>query len=188
MILRTKAKASGTPAATGTANQADGDDTLRHNWREQKVPDRPVLRYTSQHPAPPPYSVTGEPEAVMLLEAAQPRQQLTLAALLKSEVAAIRNTLLIAPYTWEGSHPPDRGIATYSETYNGVEVGFIQYQVAGDADSNLAYPRSVRHAHVIHGGKHYCVHLIVAYPGHLQEQLEDQMRLVRAVTLYPAAR
>ena len=171
------------------ARQKSGDDTLRHKWREEKVPDRPVLRYTSQYAAPQPYSQTGdEPEAVMLLEAAQPGRQLALADLLESEIAGIRKTLKVAPYTWQGPHEAERGIASYTETINGVEVGFIQYMVAGDAVASLAYSRSVRHAHVLHGGKHYCVHLIVVYPGHLQEQLEDQMRLIRAVTLYPAAR
>lgn len=191
MIMRLKAKAD--PATAPDDTKADparaGDDTLRHKWHEEKVPDRPVLRYTSQYSAPQPYSPNGdEPEAVMLLEAAQPRQQTALADLLESEIAAIRKTLKVAHYAWEDTREAERGIASYTETINGVAVGFIQYQVAGDAVATLAYPRSVRHAHVLHGGKHYCVHLIVSYPGHLQEQLDDQMRLIRAVTLYPAAR
>lgn len=154
-------------------------EDFKHNWRQEERDG--AVTYISNYPAPKPFSLTGEPEATLTMDAAKAEPGQTLAGIVKAEIADIRQGLAIADYQEQDGHKPDRGIASYTEQIDGHEVAFIKYRVAGTHDARLAHPRSVIHAILLKDGMFYYVHLIVIYAGHQDEVRGDQIRLVKAI-------
>lgn len=156
-----------------------GQTELKHDWRKAQSPG--VITFTSNHPAPPPYSNDGEPEARLAMEVAAAPDGMSLQQIMDAEVAVIRRDLAIADYGEEDGHKPDKGIVSYIEQVDGHDVAFIKYRVSGAGGRQLPYPRSIRHALLVKKGKVYYVHLMVVYADHWDEVTGDQMRLVRAI-------
>lgn len=151
---------------------------LKHDWKEQKGD---AFRLISNHRAPASFSPGREPEATLTVEIKKAPEGVSLPDLVKGEVGGIRSTLKVADQPEENGHKPVDGVISYIETIEGQDVGFVKYQVAGTKDITLPHPRSVTHAMLIKKGKMYFVHLIVLYPGHLDEVTSDQMQLVKTV-------
>lgn len=155
------------------------DDSLAHDWR-QETRDGEV-RFTSNHPAPPPFSETGEPEATMAMDASGNPDKLPLSAILKNEIADIRDGIELGEYVEQDSHKADKGIVSYIEKIDGHPVAFIKYRAIGVKKSPRVQPRSVSHAIMVKDDMIYYVHLIILYAGHQDEVREDQMRLIKAI-------
>ncbi len=156
---------------------AYGED-LKHDWKQQKAGD--VLMLISNHRAPASVSPGREPEATLTMEIKKAPANVTLPDLVKGEVGGIRSTLKLGDQPEENGHKPVDGIISYVENIDGQDVGFIKYQVTGTRDKTLPHPRSVTHAMLMKQGKLCFVHLIVLYPGHLDEVTGDQMRMVKS--------
>lgn len=155
-------------------------EELKHDWEAKQTDNAFIL--TSNHRAPASFSATGEPEATLTMEIAKARENVSLPDLVKGEVGGIRSTKLkLGDQPEENGHKPVDGIISYVENIDGQDVGFIKYQVVGTANKTLPHPRSVTHAMLIKKGKVCFVHLIVLYPGHLDEVTGDQMRLVKGL-------
>ncbi len=156
---------------------AYGED-LKHDWKEQNAGD--AFRLISNHRAPASFSPGREPEATLTMEIKK-APNVSLPDLVKGEVGGIRSTLKLGDQPEENGHKPVDGIISYIETIDGQDVGFVKYQVTGTKDTTLPHPRSVTHAMLIKKGKVCFVHLIVLYPGHLDEVTSDQMKLVKTL-------
>lgn len=178
---------AGTVPKKGTAPKADAapkeDLTPVHDWHEEK--GEGYILFISNHPAPKPYSDTGEPEATMKMEGEPAPKNITLQKIMESEVAGIRQDLMIGDYpeseAGHDSHKPDHGIVAYIEKIDGRPVAFIKYRVIGANGKELPHPRIVVHAILLKDERVYFVHLIVLYPGHIDEVTGDQLRAVKAI-------
>jgi len=167
------------------AGQGDaGDDELRHKWVDVTEKDSASFSLASSFKAPEPFSMSGEPEATMRMEAEMAPEGMTLKQIIDGEIKGIREDLIIAEYQEEDGHKPVDGIVSYIEKIDGQEVGFIKYRVAGNSNGKLPTPRSVRHMLLIKNGQIWYVHLIVTYAGHGDEVAADQMRLVKKLIHY----
>ncbi len=185
------AKPAGTAPKAGTAQKEDAqkekgkDDDLNpvHDWREEK--GQGYILFISNHPAPKPFSDTGEPEATMKMEAEPAPKNITLQKIMDSEVAGIRKDLTIGDYPeadgGKDGHKPDHGIVSYIEKIDGLPVAFIKYRVTGAGGKELPHPRSVVHAILVKDDRVFFVHLIVLYAGHQEEVTGDQLRAVKAI-------
>ncbi len=163
------------PLAAFGASQ--DDLTLKHDW--QATQEDHTLKLTSNFRAPASYSETGEPEAILTTMITNAPEKSGLSDVLKEQVANIRSTLKLGDTPEQGGHKPVDGVISYIENIEGQDVGFIKYNVAGNANRTLLHPWSVTHAVVLKNGAAWFVHLMVIYPGHLDEVTADQMRLVR---------
>ncbi len=139
-------------------------------------------RLVSTYKAPAPFSTTGEPEATLTVDASRlgPDAK-SLDALLKEEIAGIRELVQLADYEEEDEKTPDRGVASWVQQIAGHDVGFIKYRVAGSDGRTLPNPRTVIQALVIEGERLYTFHLIVVYAGHQDEVRGDQIRMIEAI-------
>ncbi len=165
--------------ASAAALGAPGNEnSLKHDWKQEQ--SEGGMELVSNHPAPAAYSESGEPEATLAMEAEKAAKDATLPKILESEIADIREGLMIGDYPEEDGHKPDHGIVSYIEEIDGHPVGFIKYRVVGANGSQLDHPRTVIHAILLKDGKVYLFHLIVLYAGHQDEVRGDQMRLVKA--------
>lgn len=167
--------------ASSIALGAPQDDTkLQHGWKMHK--GNGEVRFTSNHPAPVPFSTTGEPEAVLSMNAAPlPSEAPSLSDVVSSEIKDIRKELEVGPYLEDDGHTPEDNIASYVEDIDGQSVAFIKYRTLGVRGKPPAMPRSVRHAIFIKNGRLYFVHLTVLYAGHQEELRDDQIRLIRSL-------
>ena len=157
---------------------AAADLGLAHDWRQER--DGTVL--ISRHTAPPPFSVTGEAEATLTMEAAPlaPGQP-TLESIVKDQIDGIRGAVDLADYQERDGHQVDRGIASWFQTVAGTKVGFVKCRVAGRKGQRLPAPRTVIHAIAVKNGLVYLFHLYVVFAGHQDEVRGDQLRMVEAV-------
>jgi hypothetical protein len=159
---------------------AEQDDSkLVHNWR-QEIGQREV-KYISNYKAPVPFSLTGEPEATLTMEASKIQQDTSLSKIIESEINEIRKITEIGEYLEADGKKPVGSIAAYTEKINGHEVAFIKYRAIGIKGKPPVQPRSVIHAILIKNEIIYYVHLIVLFAGHQEEVRTDQIRLIKAI-------
>jgi hypothetical protein len=153
---------------------------LLHDWKQER--SNSEIRLTSTHPAPIPFSTTGEPEATLTITATKrSADSAALTERMKSEVARIRKNMRIAEYLEKDGHKPERDIATFYEEVNGKQVGFIKYRTAGAAGRPAATPRTVIEALCSNDAFVYSVELIVLYSGHQDEVRADQITLIKGL-------
>lgn len=166
-------------ASAAAFGGSGAESIFKHNWRQEEG-DHEIL-FVSKYPAPIPFSMTGEPEARMTMEATPAPKDADLQKIVQEEIVDIRQGLMIADYLEDDGHKPDNGIVSYTEEIDGEPVAFIKYRVAGANGKALDRPRSVTHAILLARGKIFFVHLIVLYAGHQDEVRGDQIRLVKAI-------
>jgi hypothetical protein len=156
------------------------DMGLAHDWR----PERDGTVLISRHIAPPPFSVTGEAEATLTMEAAPlGNGKPTLEGIVKDQIEGIRGAVDLADYLEHDGHQVDRGIASWFQTVAGTRVGFVKYRVAGRKGQRLPAPRTVIHAIAVKGELVYLSHLYVVFAGHQDEVRGDQLRMIEAALL-----
>ena len=158
---------------------AAGDGpAYKHAWRAENDGTRLVSTYA----APQPYSMTGEPEATLVLGAAPAgRTPMALEKMVEDEVKIIRKGVTLADYGEQDGRSPDGGVATWFQQIAGQRVGFIKYRVAGVDGKYLPAPRSVIHAIAYKGDLVYFFHLVVVFAGHQDEVRGDQIRMIEHV-------
>lgn len=159
------------PPAVGGA-----DSPFKHDWRFEQGGTLLI----SMHPAPPPFSLSGEPEATLQVEVSSlpAGRAPSVQQVVKNEIEGIRSELKLAEYLEQDGHKPDRGIASWFQEVAGYRVGFIRYRAAGTAQRTLAQPWSVTHAIAVKDGHLMLFHLRVLYAGHQAEVRADQLRLI----------
>jgi hypothetical protein len=156
------------------------DKSLKHDWKMHQ--GNGEVRFISNHPAPVPFSATGEPEAVLSMNAVRLSSKApSLSEVVSSEIKDIRKELEIGPYLEEDGQKPEENIASYVEEIDGQRVAFIKYRTLGVRGKPSAIPRSVRHAILIKNDRLYFVHLTVLYAGHEEEVRDDQIRLIKGI-------
>ncbi len=165
--------------AASTVFGASRED-LVHDWK-MELKDGTV-KFTSNHPAPFPFSTTGEPEALMTATTVKPSKEVPpLAYIVRSEIKDIREELEIAPYMEEDGHTPKGGIVSYYEEVEGQNIAFIKYRTVGEKGKQRVMPRTVRHAIFMKDDKIYYIHLIVLFAVHEEEVRGDQIRFIRNI-------
>jgi hypothetical protein len=168
--------------ATSLAIQSSFADEIKliHDWKETH--EDGDIRFSSNHPAPFPFSTKGEPEATITIssEAVSPERK-SLTKIISSEIKDIRKEIQIAEYMEEDGHKPDKDIVKYIEDIEGVKVGFIKYRAAGLIGGSSVLPRTVIHGIFIKGDMVHFVHLIVIFAGHQNEVREDQLQLIKSL-------
>jgi hypothetical protein len=162
----------------GSAKPAD--KTLQHNWSKEE--SNGALTFTSNYPAPVPFSMTGEPEATLAVEMEEiSGTPPSLNEVVKTEIKGIRKGLQIAEYLEDDGHKPEGDIASWVEDIEGQQVAFIKYRVAGVKGEPRILPRTIRHAILIRNGELYFLHLTVIFAEHQEEVRADQIRLVKGI-------
>jgi hypothetical protein len=162
----------------GACRASGEENKLRHDWKEERGGGE--IRLISKHPAPLPFSMSGEPEASIVMEAQKiDPAKTSLAEKIQSEVEEIRKGVQIADYIEEDGRTPDRGIVTYVEEIDGHKVGFIKYRTSGVVESPSTLPRAVIHALILKGDRIYFIHLTVIFGGHQEEVRADQITLIK---------
>jgi formylglycine-generating enzyme required for sulfatase activity len=156
------------------------DERLQHDWHIEEGTNG--VNYTSNHPAPPPFSYSNEPEATVAIESVKfsgrPRP---LSQVVSSEIREIRKELQIGEYLENDGHKPQRGIASWVEEIDGQQVAFIKYRFVGAKGEPRVTARTARHAILIRNRQLYFVHLTVLFARHQEEVRSDQIRLVRDI-------
>lgn len=163
---------------------AHDDNALQNDWREERKGGEITL--ISNHPAPVPFSMSGEPEARLGMDAAiiQPGKQ-SLEEIVAEEVRDIRKELQIADYEEEDGRKPVDGIATWYETMDGTRVAFIKYRAMGLVGKPAGLPKTAIHSVLIRGNRVFYTHLIVLFAGHQDEVRHDQRVVIRSTITAP---
>jgi|GEM_PF-1724706 len=163
------------PAAV---NQAD--KTLQHDWSTEER--NGAITFSSNYPAPVPFSRTGEPEATLAVEMEEiSGTPLSLGEVVKTEIKGIRKELQIGEYLEDDGHKPQDNIASWVEEIDGQQVAFIKYRTIGIKGESRILPRTIQHAILIRKGNLYFVHLTVIFAKHQEEVRADQIRLIKGI-------
>lgn len=168
---------SGQPARQ---DQVGKQDQLENPWREVQKDGEITL--ISKYPAPVPFSMTGQPEAILGMEAAiiGPGKD-TLKSLVAGEVKDLRNTVLLDDYEEQDGKKPVKGIAVWYETIEGTQVAFIKYRGVGVVGKPPGLAMTAIHSLFIKGNRVFYTHLIVKYAGHQDEVRHDQRFIIRGM-------
>jgi hypothetical protein len=183
VVMEVKTRGAGAPkrpthsAASGKSQEAN---TLQHNWRMKRGKDG--IYYFSNHPAPPPFSSSGEPEATLAAESISiSGKPPSLSEVVDSEIKGIRKELRIAEYLEEDGHKPQNNIASWIEEIDGQPVAFIKYRTVGVNGGPRVVPRTTQHARLIKNCALHFVHLTVLFAKHQEEVRGDQIRLIKGI-------
>ena len=153
-------------------------DKFKHEWDTKYLEHG--IQFTSKSAAPVPFSNTGEPSAIMTVDASQidPSSKSDLAAIVKDEINGIRSELRIEEYL-EKDYKPDSNIVSYFDDINSVKLAVIKYRTTGSVKSERVMPRSVRQILIIKDSKLYVSSLIVLFAGDQDNMRSDQMTFIR---------
>ncbi len=162
------------------------DSPFKHDWRFEKGGTLLI----SKHPAPFPFSTSGEPEATLEMSAARLPAGSTpsLQEVVENEIRGIRKEVELAEYLEEDGRTPDRDITSWFQDVAGQKVGFIKYRAAGTTTRHLATPQTWIHAIAVKDGYVVYCHLMVRYGGHQEEVRADQIRLIEEILPHFPAR
>ncbi len=161
-----------------TVNQVGKD--LQHDWRMEQGKDG--VYFISNHPAPPPFSSNGEPEATLAIESVRiSGKPPSLTEVVDSEIKSIRRELQLAEYLEDDGHKPQNNIASWVEDIDGKQVAFIKYRAAGIKGGPRVVPRTTQHAILIKNGTLHFIHLTVLFAKHQEEVRGDQIRLIKGI-------
>jgi hypothetical protein len=173
-----------TPRRQTPANKLRAGDHIRsllqHDWSMQQGPDG--IFFASNHPAPPPFSTTGEPEATLAVESVKiSGKPPSLTDVVNAEIKSIKSELQIAEYLEQDGRKPQNDVASWVEEIDGQQVAFIKYRAAGVKGGPRVLPRTTRHAILIKDGTLYFAHLTVIFARHQEEVRADQIRLIKGM-------
>jgi hypothetical protein len=162
-----------------TVSAVSAEDKFQYDW-DIKYGDDGVVTFISKHPAPIPFSQSGEPAATMALKAFHVEPDKTLESIVAEEVADIKKTLKIEEYE-EDDYKLTDNIVVYYKTIGGTKTAFIKYRTRGYKESPSSLPRTVYHAIFIKGKLLYFVHLIVLYAEGQEKMRADQIYMVETI-------
>jgi len=155
------------------------DNGLLYHWKEVRDKDGGIT-LLSTYPAPVPFSMTGQPEAMLTVggEGITPGKD-TLNDIVTDQIRRIRKEAVLAEYMEQDGRKPDHGIATWIETIAGTRVAFIKYRAQGLVGQPPSLPKTVIETYFIKANRVVCTMLIVRYARHQDEDRRDQRRIVR---------
>ncbi len=156
------------------------DNIFRHDWDFKYLEHN--IQFTSKRQAPVPFSVTGEPQAIMIFGSSQldSTSQNDLEAIVEDEIEGIRNELCIDEYL-EEDYIADDNIVSYFDKIDGVRVAVIKYRTNGIKGSEKTMTRSTRHMLFIHNGLLYVSSLIVLYAEDSENMRSDQITFIKKI-------
>jgi hypothetical protein len=180
---------AGLGANDSSAREASQEDEqLQNAWKEEQRPDGSTM-LVSKYPAPVPFSINGEPEAILSanVEIITPGKD-TLEEIVKEQVRDMRKSLLLDDYEEQDGRKPVKGIAVWYEDIHGTRVAFIKYRARGLADKPTALPMTAIHSLCIKGNRIILTQLIVRFAGHQDEVRHDQRVLIRVMIENPVGK
>jgi hypothetical protein len=152
---------------------------LQHDWR-QEIGNGSVT-FISNYSAPVPFSLTGEPEAVLTMSSARISNNIPLSKIIETEIKEIRKETKFGEFIDNDGRKPIDGIVSYVEEINGCKVAFIHYRAVEIKGEPPIMPRNIKHAIFIKDGKVFYFHLIVLYSGHQDEVRADQIAMIKTI-------
>lgn len=159
---------------------AVAQNEFKHNWNMKYLEHG--IQFTSKSSAPAPYSSTGEPSALMIVDALQndPSSKNDLTSIVKQEIENIRSSLRIEEYL-EKDYRPDNNIVSYFDDFGTTKLGIIKYRTTGELTGERTMPRSVKQILFVKNNKLYVSSLIVLFAADQKNLRSDQMTFIQNV-------
>jgi len=153
---------------------------FKHDW-DMKYLEHDI-QFTSKKQAPPPFSTTGEPQAIMIVGATvlDPSSKNDLKQIVKDEIEGIRKDVSIDEYL-ETDYKPEAQIVSYSENLGNVKLAIIKYRTNGVPGGQKTMTRSVRQILFIQNGKLYISSLVVLFAEDQDNMRYDQMTFIKKI-------
>ena len=156
---------------------------FKHDW-EIKYLEHDI-QFTSKKTTPPPYSITNEPQAIMIFGVSMLDESVKydLNQIVNDEIESIRKGFHIIEYL-EDDYIPTDNIVSYYEKLGSVQTATIKYRMNGDENRQTIMPRSIRQILFIHNNKLYVSSLIVLYADDQENMRSDQMVFINEILRY----
>jgi hypothetical protein len=153
---------------------------LKHDWNLKYLEDG--IQFTSKKQAPVPFSTTGEPQAIMIVDASvlHPSPKKDLNQIVKDKIESIRKDFSIDEYS-ETDYKPDDNIVSYYEKIGDVRIAIIKYRTNGKQGGQTITPRSVRQILFIQNNKLYISSLIVLFAEDQDNMRSDQLTFIKKI-------
>lgn len=153
---------------------------FKHDWDMKYLENG--IQLTSKKKAPIPFSMNGEPQAIMYIGATilNDSTKYELNQIVLDEIEEIRNDLSIADYL-EEDYRAKNNIVSYFEKVNNVQIGIIKYRTSGVKNGQKTLPRNTRQILFIHNSKLWISSLIVLFAEDQDNIRSDQMTFVREI-------
>jgi len=153
---------------------------FKHDWDIKYLEHD--IQFTSKKKAPPPFSTSGEPQAIMFVGASvlDPSTKNDLNKIVKEEIEGIRKSLSIDEYL-ENDYKPEDNIVSYTEKIANFQLAVIKYRTNGEKGGQRTMPRSVRQILFIYNDKLWISSLIVLFAEDQDNMRNDQMTFIKKV-------
>lgn len=153
---------------------------FKHDWEMKYL--ETGIQFTSKKIAPPPFSTTGEPQALMTVGASilDPNSKNELKEILKDEIKGIRESISLDEYL-ENDYKPDDNIVSYFENIGSTQIAVIKYRTNGIKGKEKTMPRSVRQILLIKNNKLFVSSLIVLFAEDQDNMRSDQMTFISSI-------
>ncbi len=153
---------------------------FRHDW-DMKYLEHDI-QFTSKKKAPPPFSTSGEPQAIMYVGASilDPSAKKDLNMIVKEEIEGIRKSLSIDEYL-ENDYKSEDNIVSYTEKIANFQLAVIKYRTNGKKEGPRTMPRSVRQILFIYKDRLWISSLIVLFAEDQDNMRNDQMTFIKRV-------
>ena len=153
---------------------------FKHDWEMQYLEHD--IQFISKKKAPEPFSITGEPQAIMIVGASvlDNSSKNNLNKIVKNEIDGIKNDLIINEYL-ENDYESNDNIVSYFDKIDNVQLAIIKYRTNGEKGEQKTMPRSVRQILFINNGKLYISSLIVLFAEDQDNMRSDQMTFIKKI-------
>jgi len=153
---------------------------FKHDW-DIKYLDHDI-QLTSKKKAPIPFSLTGEPQAIMFIGASDLDKSVknSLNQIVSDEIVGIRQDLIIDSYL-EDDYKAKNNIVSYFDKIDNVQLAVIKYRTSGEKGKPRKQTRSTRQILFIYNGKLYISSLIVLYGDDQDNMRSDQMTFIKSI-------
>lgn len=140
------------------------------------------IQLTSKKKAPIPFSMNGEPQAIMYIGATilNDSTKYELSQIVLDEIEGIRNDLVIADSLEEDYEAKD-SIVLYFDKVNNVQIGVIKYRTSGVKNGQKTLPRNTKQILFIHNSKRWISSLIVLFAEDQDDMRNEQMTFIREI-------
>lgn len=163
-----------------TINLLAQPSDFKHDWEIKHLEHD--IQFTSKKITPPPFSTTGEPQAIMIFGASMidDSMKYDLNQIVKNEIESIRKGFNIIEYL-EIDYKPKDNVVSYVEKLGSVQIATIKYRINGEKNGSPITSRSIRQILFIHNNKLYVSSLIVLYAEDQDNMRSDQMLFINKI-------
>ena len=157
------------------------DKDYKHEWYVERNKNEVIFK--SAKPAPIPFSMTGEPQAIMYFAAFEldALSEKDLQKIVEKEVLEIKNTIRIIEY-FEEDYPAKENIVVYFEKYKNTQLAVIKFRTNGEIEDNqIGATTSIRHILFVVNDKFYISTLTVLYAEYQDDIRSDQMTFIKTI-------